>query len=294
MTPLEKRNLKLGLLFCTPWLIGIGTFLLYPIVSAVIYSLCDYSVLLPPVYIGTENYRELFTDPLVYKSLWNTVVYATGSVFLSSLVSLTLALLLNTKVRGLGFYRTVFFLPSLMPVVAGSVLFMWLFNGHSGLINAFLAILGVNGPAWLADPRFAKLAMILMATWGSGHAMVIVLAGLQDVPTALHEAAIIDGATYWDRLWHVTLPMLSPVLYFNVIMGIIGGFQVFTQAFIMTDATGSPERSTLFFVLHLFNVAFQDLRMGYACALACMLFLIILSLTWVLTKVSARFIVYDR
>src|SRR5262245_16943714 len=243
MTQSERVNQRNGLLFCLPWLIGLMAFMLYPLVSALYYSLCDYSVLLPPVFVGLGNYWDLLRDALFWKSLYNTVSFAVGSVIGGVIVSLALALMLNTKIKGLALYRTIFFLPSLMPVVASSILWMWMYNGENGIINTFLARLGIQGPAWLADPAFARKAIILMAIWGSGHDMVIFLAGLQDVPNSLYEASIIDGANWWKRLIHVTIPMISPVIYFNVVMGIIGGFQVFTQAFIMTDSQGSPERA---------------------------------------------------
>jgi len=289
-----RTNLRNGLLFCLPWLLGLTVFLIYPLCAAFYYSLCDYSVLLPPVFIGLDNYLDLAKDPLFWRSLGNTAYFATGSVSLGLLVSLSLALLLNSKVKGVGLYRTIFFLPSLMPVVAGSILWMWMYNGQSGLINTALRALGINGPAWLADPNWAKPAIVIMAVWGAGNAVVVYLAGLQDVPVSLYEAALIDGAGFFQRLFHVTLPMISPVIYFNVVLSIISGFQAFTQAFIMTGSTGAPERSTLFYVLNLYNVGFQDLRMGYASAMAWVLFVLILLVTFVATKLSQRFVTYDR
>jgi len=294
MTSLERANLRNGLLFCLPWLIGVSAFLLYPLLAALYYSMTDYSVLLPPVFIGLDNYIDLLHDSLFWKSLYNTAFFALGSVMLGALMSLTLALFLNAKVKGLALYRTLFFLPSLMPVVAGSILWMWMYSGESGIINTALGAVGITGPSWLADPAWAKSAIVLMAVWGAGNAMVIYLAGLQDVPVHLYEASIIDGANWFRRLIHVTIPMISPVIYFNIVMSIIGGFQVFTQAFIMTGSTGAPERSTLFYVLQLYNVGFQDLRMGYACAMAWVLFVIILGLTFAATKLSKRWVTYDR
>ncbi len=294
MSPSDARDLRRGLAFCLPWLIGLSLFLLYPLAAAFYYSLCDYSVLLPPVFIGLDNYRDLVSDELFWKSLGNTTYYAVGSVALGSLVSLGLALLLNARVKGLALFRTIFFLPSLMPVVASGILWMWMYNGESGIINTALRSVGLSGPAWLSDPAWAKPAMILMATWSAGHAMVIYLAGLNDVPRSIYEAAIVDGANFYHRLIHVTLPMISPVIYFNVIMSTIAGFQAFTQAMIMTGNTGAPDRSTLFYVLNLYNVGFQDLRMGYACAMAWVLFLIILALTLLATRLSRRFVSYDR
>ena len=297
MSPLERRKLGAGLLFSAPWLIGISVFLIYPLLSALYYSLCDYSVLLPPVFVGFDNYVDLFGDRLFWKSLWNTTFYALGSVTLSVVVALTLAILLNSKVKGLAFYRTVFFLPSLMPLVATCMLWSFMYKGQGGLINTLLEQIGVTGPAWFADPNWSKPALVFMAAWGAGNAMVIFLAGLQDVPTSLYEASIIDGAGWLQRLVHVTIPMISPVIYFNVVMGIIGAFQAFAQALIMTDSTavpGSPEQSTLFYVLQLYNVGFQDLRMGYASAMAWVLFLIILALTYLTTQLSKRWVSYDR
>jgi multiple sugar transport system permease protein len=294
MSPLERRKLVTGLSFSSPWLIGLSVFLIYPLLAALYYSLCDYSVLLPPVFVGLDNYIELFQDELFWKSLWNTTFFALGSVGLGVVVALTLAILLNSKVKGLAFYRTVFFLPSLMPVVAGSILWFCMYAGQGGIINTLLAKIGVNGPAWLSDPAWAKVAIIFMAVWGAGNSMVIFLAGLQDVPMSLYEASIIDGANWRQRLLHVTIPMVSPVIYFNVVMGIIGGFQAFAQAMIMTGNTGSPEQSTLFYVLQLYNVGFMDLRMGYASAMAWVLFVIILGLTFLATQLSKRWVTYDR
>jgi multiple sugar transport system permease protein len=294
MSPLERRKLTTGLLFSSPWIVGLSVFLIYPLLAALYYSLCDYSVLLPPVFVGFDNYIELFQDKLFWKSLWNTTFFAVGSVGLGVVVALTLAILLNSKVKGLAFYRTVFFLPSLMPLVAGSILWFCMYAGQGGIINTLLAKIGINGPAWLSDPAWAKVAIIFMAVWGAGNSMVIFLAGLQDVPMSLYEASIIDGANWLQRLLHVTIPMVSPVIYFNVVMGIIGGFQAFAQAMIMTSSTGAPEQSTLFYVLQLYNVGFMDLRMGYASAMAWVLFIIILGLTFTATQLSKRWVTYDR
>jgi multiple sugar transport system permease protein len=276
-------------------LIGLSVFLLYPLALAIYYSFTDYSVLLPPVIVGLDNYRELWSDPLFWRSLYNTAVFAFGSLALSLLVSLTLALLLNARIRFISVYRTLFFLPTLVPVVASSILWMGMYNGENGIFNSLLAQVGVQGPAWLSDPDWVKTAIILMAVWGAGHTVVILLAGLQDIPESLYEAAVIDGANWWQRLVHVTLPALSPVIFFNVVMGIIGGFQVFTQGVVMTtDAAGNQQRAALFYVMQLFNVGFQDLRMGYACAMAFVLFLIILVLTLLVVRLSKGWVSYDR
>lgn len=296
MSAVQRRKLVAGLAFSSPWLIGLSVFMVYPLLAALYYSLCDYSVLLPPVFVGLDNYVELFHDELFWKSLWNTTFYALGSVGLGTCTALLLALLLNSKVKGLGFYRTVFFLPSLMPIVAGSLLWFIMYAGQGGIINTLLAEIGITGPAWLSDPHWAKIALIFMAVWGMGNSMVIFLAGLQDVPTSLYEASIIDGANWLQRLTNVTLPMISPVIYFNVVIGIIGGFQAFAQSLIMTGTRGigAPEQSTLFYVLQLYSVGFLDMRMGYASAMAWVLFVIILGLTFAATRLSKRWVTYDR
>jgi multiple sugar transport system permease protein len=288
MSAQEIRRTAHGLLFCLPWLLGLSLFTLYPVAASLFYSFCDYSVLQPPVWTGGENYQLLLHDDLFWRSLQNTLFFAVFSVPLGTVVSLSLALLLNCDVRGKAFFRAVFYVPSIVPVVASSLLWMWIFNGHYGLLNWVLGPLfrffEMSPPAWLGDPSWAKPSLILMSLWGAGNSMIIYLAGLQDLPVELYEAAEIDGAGRWRKFWHLTLPLLSPVIYFNVIMGLIGSLQVFTQAFIMTGGDGAPARSTLFYTLYLFNTAFQHLRMGYASAMAWILFIIIVSLTLLATK----------
>lgn len=298
MTPSEKRNLRNGLGFCSLWLAGLGIFTVYPVMASLFYSFSDYSVLASPIWIGGENYERLLNDSVFWISLKNTLIYTALSLPLGMFVSLALALLLNTGVRGMPLFRTFFYLPSLVPMVASSMLWLWIFNGNYGILNAalrpFLAIFGTQPPTWLADPNWAKPALVLMSAWGIGNSMVIYLAGLQDVPQELYESAEIDGASVWQRIWHVTLPMISPVIYFNLIMGIIGSLQVFTQVFVMTGgAEGAPARSTLFYALYLFSTAFHDLRMGYASAMAWVLFLMIVTLSVLATKLSQKSVHYS-
>lgn len=299
MTRRERRQLFAGLGFTSPWIIGLVLFTGYPVVASLYYSFCDYSILKTPVWCGLQNYRELYSDGLFWHSLRNTLFYAGLSVPLGTVVSLSLALLLNCDVRGRPFFRVIFYLPSIVPVVAASMLWLWIFNGQVGLLNwvltPLLAPFGHTPPAWLVDPSWSKPALILMSLWGTGNAMVIYLAGLQNVPKELYEAAEIDGATGWRRFWHITLPQLAPVIYFNVVMSLIGALQIFTQAIVMSSAAsggtgaetdGFPARSLLFYTMHLFATAFYDLRMGYASAMAYVLFLIIAGLTWVATRIS--------
>jgi len=283
------RRLFAGLGFTLPWLIGLSTFTLYPVIASLYYSFCDYSVLESPVWIGGDNYWRLVHDRSFWLSLKNTLIYSGCSIPIGMVVALSLALLLNCRVRGTAIFRTIFYLPSIVPVIASSMLWLWILNPSVGLVNQALApfchLFGVQPPGWLADPRWAKPALILMSAWGVGNSMIIYLAGLQDVPEALYEAAEIDGAGKWQQFWHVTLPMIMPVVYFNLVMGIIGALQVFTQVFIMTDGTnGSPAQSTLMYAPYLFATAFFDLRMGYASALAWVLFVIIALMTLLATK----------
>jgi multiple sugar transport system permease protein len=302
MTPGERRNLRLGMAFTGLWVVGFGLFLAYPVAASLFYSFCDYSILQKPVWTGLENYRQLWQDDVFWRSLRNTLFFAGFSVPLGTLVSLSMALLLNIETRGRAFFRTIFYLPSIVPVVASSMLWLWIFNGQFGVLNWLLrplfAIWGGMPPAWLGDPAWAKPALVMMSLWGVGNSMVIYLAGLQDVPKELYESASIDGANVWRRLWHVTLPMISPVIYFNVIMGIIGSLQVFTQVFVIAGGAGvnplegQPAQSLLFYTIYLFATAFFDLRMGYASAMAWLLFLLIAALTLAATRFAAARVHY--
>ena len=295
MTISEKRNLRNGLLFASPWLIGFAVFVCYPIVASFYYSLCYYDAITTPKFIGLENYKMLlFNDSLLWKSLYNTLYIVVLGLPIGLIVSLALALFLNQKVRGLAVYRTIYYLPSITPVVALSILWLWLLNPQMGLINTILVpILGklkLSAPGWLGDPFWAKPALVLMGVWGVGNTIIIFLAGLQNVPQQLYESAEIDGANSWRKLWNITLPMLSPVIFFNVIMGIIGSFQYFTQVWIMTR--GGPQDATLFYALYLFNNAFLFFKMGYASAMAWVLFLITLICTLTIFKSSAKWVYY--
>ena len=293
-----------GLLFCSPSIIGLLIFAAYPILASFAYSLCRYSVMKPPRYIGGANYAHMVHDELFWKSLANTVVYAAVAVPTGIVVAFGLALLLNLKVRGMPLYRTFFYVPAIVPLVASSVLWRWLFNPQTGAVNAVLRpILAaahtyipgfpeLTAPGWLADPTWSKPAIILWSVWGVGGAVVIYLAGLQDVPQELYEAAEVDGAGTWSRVRHITLPFMGPHLLFTFIMGLIGAFQFFTPAYVMTSPPGGPADSTLFYSLYLFQVGFSDFKMGYACALAWILFLLIVVATFLVFKTSARHVYY--
>ena len=302
MTRIEKQNLRIGLLFISPWIIGFLALCVYPLLSSFYNSLCDYSVLSPAVFVGIDNYCHLFTDELFWKALYNTVFFAAFSIPLGLLVSLTLAILLNFDLPGKGFFRTVFFLPSLVPMVCLAVLWQWMLNGDLGLINNALnpvlheinKLIGSHfqAPNWLQLAAYAKWGIIFTGLWGVGNPMVIYLAGLQDVPRHLYESADIDGANFWHKTIHITLPVISPVIYFNTIMALIGSFQVFAVPYVMTGGGDGPERSLLFIATYLYQNAFDHWHMGYACAIGMILFLIILTLTYVATKLSERHIYY--
>ncbi len=289
---LERRDLRNGLLFCSPAIVGLFALTLYPVVSSLYYSFCNYPMLKPPVWVGLANYKALSHDPMFYKSLWNTVYYAVFATPIGIVTAFLLALLLNQKVRGIALFRTMFFVPSIVPLVAGSVLWLWLLNPQYGLINTILGFFNISGPGWMSDPAWSKPALILMSAWGVGGWMLIYLAGLQDVPQDLYEASEIDGAGPVQRVWNVTIPFMSPHIFFTLVMGFIAAAQYFTQAYVMTNGEGGPVDSTRFFALYLFQNAFQYWKMGYACAMAWLLFVLILGFTLLVFKSSARYVYY--
>lgn len=284
-----------GYAFVSPWLLGLFVLTAGPILVSIVYSFCRYDVLHPAEYVGLDNYRRLFMDdPLFWKSLANTAFMMLG-VPLGMAAGLGIALLLNTEVRGMQAYRTVYYLPAIVPMVAASLLWIWVLNPEVGLINSLLRTFGVGDPPnWLQSSSWvvgSKTSIILMGLWSAGSGMVIWLAGLKGIPQHLYEAAQIDGAGPLGRFRHVTLPMLSPYIFFNLIMGIIGTMQVFTQAYIMTQ--GGPDDSTMFYAYYLFNNAFRYFKMGYASALAWVLFVIVLALTLFQLKVAPRWVHYE-
>ena len=280
-----------GLIFASPWFIGFLVFMAYPLVASIYFSFCDYSVLKPPVWIGLDNYKELYHDELFWTALKNTLLYAVIALPAGMATALILAMLLNAKVKGMAIYRTVFFIPSLVPQVSLAVLWLWVLNGEHGVLNAVLSKVGITGPNWLSDPAWSKPAMVVMSVWGVGNAVLIYLAGLQDVPQQLVEAAELDGATSWQKTRNVTLPMISPVILFNGIMGIIGTLQVFTVPYIMFP-NGTPARSTYFYAMYLFDNAFKYQKMGYASAMGWIMFLIVLLLTLTSLRMSEKHVHY--
>jgi len=298
-----RRRQWNGLAFALPAVVGLLWFTAYPVLASLYYSFCNYRVLTPARWVGTANYERLAHDPLFFTSLGNTVYYAVVAVPLGILIALGLAMLLNTKVRGLAFYRTCFYVPSVVPIVASAVLWIWLLSPQDGAINEVLRLLGGDAlfrqlgmkglPGWLQSPEWSKPGIILWSLWNVGGGMIIFLAALQDVPKELQEAASLDGARRWDSFRNVTLPFISPQALFILIMGLINAFQFFTPAYVMTNGTGGPVDSTTFYSLYLFNIAFSDFKMGYACAMAWVLLVLVVICTAVVLKTSARHIYYQ-
>jgi multiple sugar transport system permease protein len=292
-TPASWRRFRIGVLFASPWIVGFLALTVYPVIASFYYSLHVYTTFgKDMLWVGLENYRQLiFEDELFWKSLYNTLFMVGLGVPFHIILAVILALLLNLKLRGVAFYRTVYYLPTIVPAVATSVLWIWVLNPEYGLINSLLNIVGIRGPGWLTNPVLAKPALIFMGCWMIGGTIVIFLAGLQDIPESLLEAAMLDGAGALRRTRYVTLPLLSPVILFNLVMGVIGNFQVFTQAFIMTK--GGPLDATLFYALYLYRNAFEYFKMPYASAMAWLLFVVVLACTLLIFRGSSRFVYYE-
>ena len=287
-----KRRGITGYLFITPWIIGFIVFTLIPILAVFLLSFTKYGVFDAPKWVGLANYGKIFTDDRLFKiSLGNTLYYVLIRVPLGIVLGFLLALGLNAKIKGVTVYRALFYVPSIVPQVAGVLLFVWLFRPQTGLINFGLNLLGIRGPNWLGRPQWAKPAIITMSLWGIGGGMIIYLAGLQSIPQHLYEAAQIDGANAWRRFWAVTVPMMTPTIFFNLVMGLIGSFQVFITSYVATG--GGPLNSTLFYMLYLYQRGFEDFKMGYACALAWILFLLVLILTLFVFRSATSWVYYE-
>jgi len=286
-----RREALAGYLFIAPWLVGFLVLVLGPVIASFYFSLTDYEIVKSPVFVGLDNYREMAHDDLVWQALKVTAIYVAVSTPLSLALSFAVALLMNQRVRGLGLWRTVYYLPNLVPIVASTMLWLWIFDPQFGLLNTLLAKVGIDGPLWLQSNRWALPSLILMSLWGIGGPMLIYLAGLQGIPTDLYEAVAVDGGGALAKLRTVTIPMMTPVIFYNLVLGMIAGSQVFAQPFIMTG--GGPRYGTLFYVLYLYQNAFQYFRMGYASALAWFLFLVLLVLTIVLFRWSTLWVFYE-
>ena len=280
--------------FISPFLIGLILFTIGPMIASLYYSFTQYNILTPPRWIGTENYTKLLTDPLFWQSIKVTLYFAMVALPLNLIIGYLLAILLNQKVAGLNLWRTLYYLPSVISGVAVAVLFARLFNPNLGWINFFLKSIGVvDPPGWLQDPHWAVPALIIMSLWSVGGTMIIYLSGLQGVPTTLYEAARVDGANKYQSFVNITLPMTTPVIFFNLVIGLIATFQYFTVVYTTSGGSGGPARSTLFYNLYLYQNAFTYFQMGYASAMAWVLFFIVLVLTLVIFRSSAAWVFYE-
>ena len=281
-----------GYVFAMPWILHLLLLTLVPLLASFYFSFCDYQIVKAPIFWGMRNYVTLFIqDRLFLKSLWNTVFMVAFGVPVRTIAGLCIALLLNTKIRGRAIYRTMYYLPSQVSGVAFAMLWGWLLNPQYGVVSITLGLVGIKAPLWLMDPDWVKPSFILMGLWGVGGSMIVWLAGLQSIPEVFYEAAEIDGANRWRRFWSITMPLLTPTVFFVLITGIIGSFQIFTQAYILTQ--GGPADASLFYALYLYQQAFQFFKMGYASAMAWVLFVIILSLTLLQLKLGQRWVYYE-
>ncbi|MDR1105886.1 MAG: sugar ABC transporter permease [Treponema sp.] len=279
----ERREFGTAMIFIAPWILGLLAFTLYPICISFYYSLTEYKVLSTPRFLGLENYINLFKDKVFQTSLYNTGYIILVGVPITLLVALVTAILLDVKqVKGMSFFRVVFFIPTLMPLIINCILWLWLLQPNYGLVNTILGFFGVKGPSWFGAPAWAKPALILMMVWGCGGAIIIFLAGLQDIPESLFESASLDGANFLQRAIHITIPMLAPVILYNAVTLVIAAFQWFAEPFVMTE--GGPDNATMFYSLYLYQNAFLYFKMGYASAMAWILLLIALGIIFLLFK----------
>ncbi|MCS7221096.1 MAG: sugar ABC transporter permease [Anaerolineae bacterium] len=291
MSSRERRNLFLGLLFVSPWLIGFLLWTVYPLLASIYYSLTRYDIMRPPVFLGIKNYQELFTSDETFRIvIRNTLYWVSLSAPLGVVSAFLMATLLNARIIGRSVFRAIFFFPSIVPAFVTAMVWQYLLSTQYGAINATLQGLGLKTIPFLSSPQWVKPTLLVIHMWAQGSAMVIFLATLQDVPRSLYEAATVDGANAWHKFWYITIPMCSPVILFNLVMGFIGGFQYFTLPWLLTQ--GGPHRATEFYALYLYRNAFQWFRMGKAAALAWILFVIIVIFTAILFKSSARFVYY--
>lgn len=287
----SRREATVAYLFLSPWLFGFVVFLAGPMIASLYFSFTEYKVIAPPRWIGLANYTRMFTDDLFFKSLDVSARYTLFSVPLGITAALAIALLLHQPIIGRGIFRLIFYLPSIISGVAVATVFAWIFNYRFGVLNYLLSLIGVSGPNWLGHPRWALWAFVVMSLWGIGGNVVIFLAALQGVPKPLYEAADLDGASGSQQFWDITLPLISPAVLFVAITGIIYTFQTFTQAFILTQ--GGPANATLFYLYYLYKNAFTWFEMGYASALAWVLFLIIITCTLLLLRISTSWVYYE-
>lgn len=294
--PPRRRRLPrwlIGYVFISPWLLAFIAFEAYPILSGFYHSFTDWTATgKAERFVGLDNYVEAFTrDPLFWKAVSNTIYFIGVSVPLGIVAAFALAMMLNSKIGGTTAYRTIYYLPSVVPAVAAVIVWVFIFETRRGILNFGLELLGLPAIRWLSDPAWAMPALIIMSLWSIGASMIIFLAGLQGIPQELYEAAEVDGASGWHSLWRITVPLMTPTIFFNLVMSLVAAFQAFNNAFIMTN--GGPNNATLLYMLHLYNNAFRYFRMGYASALAVVLFIIVFGLTLFVYRSSKRWVYYS-
>jgi len=292
MSVQARREALVGYVCISPWLIGFIVFTAGPILASLVISFMRWDIVTPPKWVGLANYIKIFTDDEDFiQALKVTITYALVTLPLGLVLGLGISLLLNLKIRGVDFYRTLFYIPAVLPAVAVTLLWIWIFNPEFGLINHLLSLIGIEGPRWFFSPKWALPGLMLMSLWAVGGGAVIYLAGLQNIPPHLYEAAEVDGANSWHRFWHVTIPLLTPTIFFQLVLGLIGSFQVFVQSYVATG--GGPLKSTFFYMLYIYQTAFGSLRMGYGSALAWILTVVILLLTILVFTTSKYWVYYE-
>ena len=296
MSRQTRRGLLTGLLFISPWILGFLLFTLYPMVASLVYSFSEVKFNKPLKFIGLNNYATLFQDPLFWKALSNTGYLVAIAVPVQLLAAFVCAVLLNLKVKGQSFYRVVYYLPAIVPTVVSALLWLWLLRADDGLVNHLLGWIGIRGPAWTVSPQWSKPSLVLLGLWGLGGTMIIYLAGLQDVPQSLYESAELDGAGWFRRLWHITIPLISPITLFNLVIGVISAFQYFSESYVFSRFSGSigaPQNSTLFYALYLYVKLVNRFQVGQASAMAWILFVIIMICTLIVLRSSRRWTYYE-
>ncbi|MFC4598634.1 MULTISPECIES: carbohydrate ABC transporter permease [Cohnella] len=289
---IARMERRWGIIFAMPPILGLLGFTLYPVTASFFYSLTNWTIGSDWEMVGFGNYKTVFTaDPLFGKALYATTYYALGSVPIGLAAAFAVAMLLNQKVKGLSVFRTIFYLPTIVPSIANTILWLWIFNPDFGLLNSGLKSVGLPTSQWVYGEATAIPSLIMMSTWGVGNTILIFLAGLQGVPSHLYEAVDVDGGSRWHKFRHITIPYMTPTIFFNLIMALIGTFQAFNQAYVMTE--GGPNNSTLFYVYYLYRKAFAESKIGYASALAWVLFVIIMTLTFIVFKTSKKWVHYE-
>jgi multiple sugar transport system permease protein len=290
----RRKEAIAGYLFISPWLIGFIVFFVGPIIASFILSFTSWNIVGTPEWVGFENYRTIFTaDARFVKSVQVTLTYAALYLPLEVVCGIGLAVLMNRKLRGIGIFRTLYYMPYVVPQVAAALVWVWMLNARYGVVNTVLGWLGISGPNWLGSPAYVLSSMVIIALWGVGGSAIIYLAGLQNIPEVFYEAATVDGANATQKFFRITLPLLSPTIFFQVVLGLIGVFQTFTPAYIAAGANGGPLQSGLFYMLYLYNRGFVTLRMGYASALAWILTLFILVITIFVMRSSRYWVYYE-